>query len=232
MGVQGGAISPMRMGRSKHPHRRGRITGIPGGVAEWFRQGPAKPRTAVRFRPPPPDRRSPGRHLVVPAADRATCPAPRSGSGTGPQASHLPAMPTTPTSTAVNARNDASPPGRGRGPSPAGRAPVGRPRGRRSTCATCEPPNSMAIRRPPTSFTSPAAASRTGRPTARRATSNRRSASSLTVARPAPAEAPVTVAIGGPGSSRPPGLVGVVGGSARRDLPRPPLTDRRPDRRW
>ena len=24
-----------------------------GGVAEWFRQGPAKPRTAVRFRPPP-----------------------------------------------------------------------------------------------------------------------------------------------------------------------------------
>ena len=25
-----------------------------GGVAEWLRQGPAKPRTAVRFRPPPP----------------------------------------------------------------------------------------------------------------------------------------------------------------------------------
>ena len=25
----------------------------PGGVAEWFRQGPAKPRTAVRFRSPP-----------------------------------------------------------------------------------------------------------------------------------------------------------------------------------
>ena len=25
-----------------------------GGVAEWFRQGPAKPRTAVRFRSPPP----------------------------------------------------------------------------------------------------------------------------------------------------------------------------------
>jgi hypothetical protein len=24
-------------------------------VAEWFRQGPAKPRTAVRFRPPPPE---------------------------------------------------------------------------------------------------------------------------------------------------------------------------------
>jgi hypothetical protein len=24
-----------------------------GGVAEWFRQGPAKPRTAVRFRSPP-----------------------------------------------------------------------------------------------------------------------------------------------------------------------------------
>ena len=24
-----------------------------GGVAEWFKQGPAKPRTAVRFRPPP-----------------------------------------------------------------------------------------------------------------------------------------------------------------------------------
>ena len=28
--------------------------GALGGVAEWFRQGPAKPRTAVRFRPPPP----------------------------------------------------------------------------------------------------------------------------------------------------------------------------------
>ena len=26
----------------------------PGGVAEWFRQGPAKPRTRVRFPPPPP----------------------------------------------------------------------------------------------------------------------------------------------------------------------------------
>ena len=28
----------------------------PGGVAEWFRQGPAKPRTPVRFRSPPPRR--------------------------------------------------------------------------------------------------------------------------------------------------------------------------------
>ncbi len=27
---------------------------LPGGVAEWFRQGPAKPRTRVRFPPPPP----------------------------------------------------------------------------------------------------------------------------------------------------------------------------------
>ncbi len=30
-------------------------------MAEWFRQGPAKPRTAVRFRSPPP--RTPGRRL-------------------------------------------------------------------------------------------------------------------------------------------------------------------------
>ena len=31
----------------------------PGGVAEWFRQGPAKPRTRVRFPPPPPTITSP-----------------------------------------------------------------------------------------------------------------------------------------------------------------------------
>ena len=31
-----------------------RSCAVRGGVAEWFRQGPAKPRTAVRFRPPPP----------------------------------------------------------------------------------------------------------------------------------------------------------------------------------
>ena len=30
------------------------MVGSHGGVAEWFRQGPAKPRTAVRFRSPPP----------------------------------------------------------------------------------------------------------------------------------------------------------------------------------
>src|ERR1700694_400456 len=29
---------------------------LSGGVAEWFGQGPAKPRTTVRFRPPPPAR--------------------------------------------------------------------------------------------------------------------------------------------------------------------------------
>ncbi len=33
-------------------HQPGRLYRS-GGVAEWFRQGPAKPRTAVRFRPPP-----------------------------------------------------------------------------------------------------------------------------------------------------------------------------------
>ncbi len=54
MGVQGGAIIPIRMERFKHPGGEGRIAGRHGGVAEWFRQGPAKPRTAVRFRPPPP----------------------------------------------------------------------------------------------------------------------------------------------------------------------------------
>ncbi len=54
MGVQGGAIIPIRMERFKHPDGEGRIAGRHGGVAEWFRQGPAKPRTAVRFRPPPP----------------------------------------------------------------------------------------------------------------------------------------------------------------------------------
>src|SRR5665213_2826920 len=54
MGVQGGAISPIRMNRSKHPTRGIGSPGASGGVAEWFRQGPAKPRTAVRFRPPPP----------------------------------------------------------------------------------------------------------------------------------------------------------------------------------
>ncbi len=41
------------------PHLAGRrvpadrLAARRGGVAEWFRQGPAKPRTAVRFRPPP-----------------------------------------------------------------------------------------------------------------------------------------------------------------------------------
>ena len=55
MGVQGGAIIPIRIERFKHLDGEGRITGHHGGVAEWFRQGPAKPRTAVRFRPPPPD---------------------------------------------------------------------------------------------------------------------------------------------------------------------------------
>lgn len=33
-----------------------RLLELPGGVAEWLRQGPAKPRTAVRFRPPPLER--------------------------------------------------------------------------------------------------------------------------------------------------------------------------------
>ena len=58
MGVQGGAIIPIRMRRFKHPDGDDRIAGRHGGVAEWFRQGPAKPRTAVRFRPPPPIRAS------------------------------------------------------------------------------------------------------------------------------------------------------------------------------
>ena len=36
-----------------------RATGLSyGGVAEWFRQWPAKPRTPVRFRSPPRERRS------------------------------------------------------------------------------------------------------------------------------------------------------------------------------
>ena len=33
--------------------RSGYIGNASGGVAEWFRQGPAKPCTAVRFRSPP-----------------------------------------------------------------------------------------------------------------------------------------------------------------------------------
>jgi hypothetical protein len=54
MGVHGGAMIPILMRRFKHPDGEGRIAERPGGVAEWLRQGPAKPRTAVRFRPPPP----------------------------------------------------------------------------------------------------------------------------------------------------------------------------------
>src|SRR5882762_2771207 len=33
--------------------RSGRVAGPSGGVAEWLRQGPAKPCTRVRFPPPP-----------------------------------------------------------------------------------------------------------------------------------------------------------------------------------
>src|SRR6516165_8158781 len=36
-----------------------------GGVAEWFRQGPAKPRTPVRFRSPPPAVCPGGGHLSL-----------------------------------------------------------------------------------------------------------------------------------------------------------------------
>ncbi len=56
MGVQGGATSAILIDRFNHPGPTDRIARRPGGVAEWFRQGPAKPRTAVRFRPPPPSR--------------------------------------------------------------------------------------------------------------------------------------------------------------------------------
>jgi hypothetical protein len=66
MGVQGGAIIPIRMRRFKHPDGDDRITGRRGGVAEWFRQGPAKPRTAVRFRPPPLSE-LPGQNQCLPA---------------------------------------------------------------------------------------------------------------------------------------------------------------------
>ena len=48
---------PLRR-RSRRNRRRGLIVILrrEGGVAEWFRQGPAKPCTAVRFRSPPPAR--------------------------------------------------------------------------------------------------------------------------------------------------------------------------------
>jgi hypothetical protein len=60
-----------------------------GGVAEWFRQGPAKPRTAVRFRSPPRTSQEPRSRGARPqrAASRAPSQGTRVGGavGCGPQ---------------------------------------------------------------------------------------------------------------------------------------------------
>ena len=57
-GVRGAVSEPAaRSLGDRNSRRPGRVSCRVrghGGVAEWFRQGPAKPRTAVRFRSPPP----------------------------------------------------------------------------------------------------------------------------------------------------------------------------------
>ena len=54
--------SPTRF-RLRGPWGAGAMVSGPGGVAEWLRQGPAKPCTAVRFRPPPPESEGPFRSV-------------------------------------------------------------------------------------------------------------------------------------------------------------------------
>ena len=49
--------------RSRYRSRRPEVAGTHGGVAEWLRQGPAKPCTRVRFPPPPRNNHRPAVHI-------------------------------------------------------------------------------------------------------------------------------------------------------------------------
>ena len=57
----GGTSVPSRTSRSGCPRLTGEVS---GGVAEWLRQGPAKPCTRVRFPPPPRAISSAGEHYL------------------------------------------------------------------------------------------------------------------------------------------------------------------------
>ena len=48
-----GPPRPRPARRGRRPPTSGKVPNRPGGVAEWFRQGSAKPCTAVQFRSPP-----------------------------------------------------------------------------------------------------------------------------------------------------------------------------------